>query len=176
MDSHFNYFHTANEAKKELDAVQVLTKKLSGSSPETAYKIYCKLAEQDMFHSAIGIDFMNTLEEYLIQKGVLEKKKEPLKEPENAGMKIMEQLKQTKDRLTTSLILNGILILAIAVMIYIASTGSNVHILNYETALQDRYSSWEQELKNKENQLKEREKVIMQKEEALKIRQETETE
>lgn len=173
MDSKFNYFQASNEAKKELEAIQILSQKLRTSTPEAAYKIYCKITEQDMFHSPIGMDFMKKLEEYLVLSGVLEVKTKAPKEPEKQGKKVLEQLNQTKNRLSTSLILNGILIIAILVMIYIASTSSNINILNYETALQDRYSSWEQDLKNKEKQLKEREAAVARKEAELNIQTET---
>lgn len=76
--------------------------------------------------------------------------------------KVEEQLKSARDWLKTSLIFNVLLIIGMAVMIYIASTSQNVNILNYETALQDKYASWAKELKEKEELLKEREKALEQ--------------
>lgn len=70
------------------------------------------------------------------------------------------RLKKTKDRLVTSFIINVILVIGVIVMLYIASTSSNINIINYENALQDKYSSWAEELKQKEAQLKEREKAV----------------
>lgn len=70
------------------------------------------------------------------------------------------RLKKTKDRLVTSFIINVILAIGVIVMLYIASTSSNINIVNYENALQDKYSSWAEELKQKEAQLKEREKAV----------------
>ena len=58
------------------------------------------------------------------------------------------------------MILNILLAAAIAVMLYIASTSSNINILNYETALVDKYASWAEELKGRERNLKEREAAV----------------
>lgn len=186
----FDSLEEANEAKRELEAVHYLAQKTRESSPEITCKIYYKLAEQKLFHTPVGTDFMKVLEDYLVQNRVMEtvqgdnraedaaeklKKAEMVQEKERKERKAVEQqLKRTKDRLATSLVLNVVLIIAIAVMMYIASTSSNINILNYETALQDKYSSWEQDLRNKEKQLKEREAVIVQKETELKIGTEAE--
>ncbi len=180
----FDSYVEAAEAERELQAVQYLSQKTRQSSPETACKIYRKLTEQEIFHTPVGLDYVKSLENELIQKNLIEAVEKNPESEEQAQTKTAEadstkelrktreQLRKLKDRLNTSLILNGILIIAIAAMIYIASTSSNINILNYETALQDKYSSWAEDLKDKEKQLKEREAVIEQKEEELKIQTE----
>lgn len=181
----FDSYAEAEEAKRELEAVQYLSQKTRQSSPETFCKIYRKLTEQEIFHTPVGLHYVKTLENEIMQKNLMEtveknQKPEKSEEQVQAEMaaaakelrKTREQLRKLRDRLNTSLILNGILIIAIAAMVYIASTSSNLNILNYETALQDKYSSWAEDLKDKEKQLKEREAVIEQKEEELKIRTE----
>ena len=75
-------------------------------------------------------------------------------------IELEKKLKSSQDKLKTSILFNVILAIGIAVMMYIASTSSNVNILNYETALQDKYSSWAEELKQKEETLKEWEKSL----------------
>ncbi len=85
---------------------------------------------------------------------------EPEKPLPKEAIELDKKLKQTKEWLKMSLFFNVLLAIGIAVMIYIASTSSNVNILNYETALQDKYSSWSEELKQKEAELKEREKAV----------------
>lgn len=87
-------------------------------------------------------------------------KPEPKKEPQISVEVVEAQLKKTKDKLTTSIIINFLLAAGIVAMIYIASTSSNINILNYETALLDKYSSWAQELQDKENELNERERAL----------------
>lgn len=97
-------------------------------------------------------------------------KEKPVKEKVSGKKKERtedEQFKITKDLLVSSVILNALLGIGIIIMIYIASTSSNINILNYETALQDKYSSWAEELKAKENAIREREKEVKKREDAL---------
>ncbi|MGN0160469.1 MAG: hypothetical protein ACI4AQ_03670 [Lachnospiraceae bacterium] len=77
-----------------------------------------------------------------------------------------------KEWLVTSMFFNVLLAIAVAIMLYIASTGSSVNILNYETKLQDKYSSWSEELKQKETALKEREKEVTAREKEVAVREE----
>lgn len=67
-----------------------------------------------------------------------------------------------KSRFNKSVIINVALVIIIIVMIAITATSSNPNILNYETKLQDKYSSWQEELDR-------RQKVIEQKEKELHI-------
>lgn len=202
----FDDMESANEAKKELEAVKYMSLKMEGCSPRETYLIYNKIVDENLFKTAIGYDYLHMLEEYLIQSGIFNvsgtDEENPDENPEayegNQGKghkkshgentmadnsakipKILQpdhskasgqpskndgslekELKKTKDRLMTSLFFNVVLVIGILVMIYIASTSSNVNILNYETALQDKYSSWAEELKEKEESLKEREKAV----------------
>ncbi len=164
----FDISGEAEEAKRELEAVLYLTDKIQKSSPEAACKIYQKIVEQEMFHTSVGRDFVTALGAFLVQNHFIE---EPLtkeaqqqdrgnEEGEQLCKSLEQRLLRTKKRLNTSVILNILLAAAIAVMFYIASTSSNINILNYETALVDKYASWAEELKDRERNLKEREAAV----------------
>lgn len=164
----FDISGEAEEAKRELEAVLYLTDKIQKSSPEAACKIYQKIVEQEMFHTSVGRDFVTALGAFLVQNHFIE---EPLtkeaqqqdsgnEEAEQLCKSLEQRLLRTKKRLNTSVILNILLAAAIAVMFYIASTSSNINILNYETALVDKYASWAEELKDRERNLKEREAAV----------------
>ncbi len=164
----FDISGEAKEAKRELEAVLYLTDKIQKSSPEAACKIYQKIVEQEMFHTSVGRDFVTALGAFLVQNHFIE---EPLtkeakqqdsgnEEAEQLCKSLEQRLLRTKKRLNTSVILNILLAAAIAVMLYIASTSSNINILNYETALVDKYASWAEELKGRERNLKEREAAV----------------
>ncbi|MCM1468333.1 MAG: hypothetical protein NC086_09305 [Alistipes sp.] len=176
----FDTLEEAKEARKELAAVQYFTNKARGSSAETSCKMYQKMVEQKMFHTPVGNAFVKELGDYLVQHRFLQPADEEEKklledaEREKRYKAAEEELKRTKSRLATSRIINVFLAAGVAAMIYIASTSSNVNILNYETALQDRYSVWEQQLKEKESRLKEREAAVKEKEAQFDITPETE--
>lgn len=58
-----------------------------------------------------------------------------------------------KDLFYTTLTLCIVFFIAIVAMFVISSTSNNVNILNYENEILDKYSSWEQELSDKEKEL-----------------------
>lgn len=164
----FDISGEAEEAKRELEAVLYLTDKIQKSSPEAACKIYQKIVEQEMFHTSVGRDFVTALGTFLVQNHFIEEPLTKEAKQQDSGSQEAEQLQKsleqrllrTKKRLNTSVILNILLAAAIAVMLYIASTSSNINILNYETALVDKYASWAEELKVRERNLKEREAAV----------------
>lgn len=59
-----------------------------------------------------------------------------------------------------SVIINGLLVIAVAAMFYIATTSTNPNILNYEKSLVNKYAYWEQELSERENAVRERERAL----------------
>ena len=73
-------------------------------------------------------------------------------EAERAAKKNPE-LEQIKSKYKWSIFLNILLIAVIIAMAYITLNGNRVNILNYETKLQDKYASWEQDLLEKEEEL-----------------------
>lgn len=184
----FDVSKEAEETKRELEAVLYLADKIRKSSPEAVCKIYHKIVEQKMFHTPVGFEFVQSLGDFLAQNDFLEadiaKESAQGEEAQQEGgnqeadkkLRVAEQeLSRTKKRLNTSVILNILLAAAIAVMFYIASTSSNINILNYETALVDKYASWAEELKDKERDLKEREAALKERESQIGSIPETES-
>ena len=56
-------------------------------------------------------------------------------------------------KLKTSIIVNVVLALMVVAMFFIATTGKNPNILNYENAIINKYAEWEQELRERENRI-----------------------
>ena len=176
----FDTLDEATQARKELQAVKYLSQRTDNASDGEIYKIYNKIIEENLFKTQIGLDYVRAIEEYLMQCGLFEIKEESAQADEESTVEtdnghesevneltppeskktVDEQVKILKDRLTFSVALNIILAVCILAMIYIASTSSNVNILNYETKIQDKYSGWAEKLKEKESQIKEREKTV----------------
>lgn len=170
-------FDTAKEAdiaKKELEAVKYMSEKTNGCTPEVAYKFYNKIVEGDLFKTPVGYDYLRSLKDFLVANGMQVATEEPekvdvdsikflksnIKTKEVSVEELQKKLKKTEGKLGTSIMFNIFLGIAVIAMLYIASTSNNVNILNYETALQDKYSAWAQELQDKETQLKAREKAL----------------
>ena len=117
---------------------------------------------------AIPIRYPQTEEEEKKQKKEQKKeeqRKERQREKEKAKNK-KEQKKEGKNykgRRQFFMVTSLILLISVVSMLLLAATSDNVNILNYENKLIDKYSSWEQELEEREQAVKEQEQALEEK-------------
>lgn len=117
---------------------------------------------------AIPIRYPQTEEEEKKQKKEQKKeeqRKERQREKEKAKNK-KEQKKEGKNykgRCRFFMLTSLILLISVVSMMLLAATSDNVNILNYENKLIDKYSSWEQELEEREQAVKEQEQALEEK-------------
>ena len=117
---------------------------------------------------AIPIRYPQTEEEEKKQKKEQKKeeqRKERQREKEKAKNK-KEQKKEGKNykgRCQFFMVTSLILLISVVSMLLLAATSANVNILNYENKLIDKYSSWEQELEEREQAVKEQEQALEEK-------------
>ena len=117
---------------------------------------------------AIPIRYPQTEEEEKKQKKEQKKeeqRKELQREKEKAKNK-KEQKKEGKNykgRCQFFMVTSLILLISVVSMLLLAATSDNVNILNYENKLIDKYSSWEQELEEREQAVKEQEQALEEK-------------
>ena len=117
---------------------------------------------------AIPIRYPQTEEEEKKQKKEQtkeEQRKERQREKEKAKNK-KEQKKEGKNykgRCQFFMVTSLILLISVVSMLLLAATSDNVNILNYENKLIDKYSSWEQELEEREQAVKEQEQALEEK-------------
>ena len=117
---------------------------------------------------AIPIRYPQTEDEEKKQKKEQKKeeqRKERQREKEKAKNK-KEQKKEGKNykgRCQFFMVTSLILLISVVSMPLLAATSDNVNILNYENKLIDKYSSWEQELEEREQAVKEQEQALEEK-------------
>lgn len=117
---------------------------------------------------AIPIRYPQTEEEEKKQKKEQKKeeqRKERQREKEKAKNK-KEQKKEGKNykgRCRFFMVTSLVLLISVVLMMLLAATSDNVNILNYENKLIDKYSSWEQELEEREQAVKEQEQALEEK-------------
>ena len=63
-------------------------------------------------------------------------------------------------KLTVSVFFNVFLALLVAGMFFVAMTGNNPNILNYQNAVLNKYAAWEQELTEREQAVREKEQEL----------------
>ena len=159
-----------DKAKKEAESIVYIKAHTNMKDKQQILKIYNKASENKMFHTVIGYDFMHQLYLYLIKNEVMEKQyiktipvdktasQRELPEDVEAANKLAEQYRvlyqDSKDKGKLQKIIIcflGGLILLMMVMVY----------FNYRTydedAVLDKYSAWDEELKERENAVTEKE-------------------
>lgn len=171
---------SARQAKEEMEAVRYLSSKADYSDIGQVYRLYNSILDKQLFKTQVGMDYLKKLQQHLYKnKAVPNEKIRPI--PINVDLqqalddrrealqqkglvsRLKKQLSEYKGYLVKSVIVNIVLIIVVIAMIIITATSKNPTVLNYETKLQDKYSSWEEDLKS-------REAVIKQKENELGIR------
>lgn len=165
----FKNMADADQARIELDKIDRLKEKLQNADTKLLYKVYNKSIEARTFRTPIGYDFMMKMKEYLEKQNdcpgeilpvplyttfehSAELSLDKLYENEKKE-KIKREINKKEEKkviLTISLFSNLILVILIGVMFYIINTSSTPNIINYENAIVNKYSAWEDELKERE--------------------------
>lgn len=173
----FNSKQDAQIAKDELNAIKYMSDKTDAKNPAQIYMLYNKILDKKLFQTQIGLDYLKELQQYLyINKEIPNDRIKPipineeLRQAMDENRERMENLslvrrleresKRNKDLFTKAMILNILLVIAIAVMIFITVGSPNPNIINYENKLQDKYASWQEELESRETVIKQKEKSL----------------
>lgn len=170
----FKSKEAADEAKNELNAIKYVSAKTNTKDPKQVYLLYNKLLDKELFKTLIGMNYLKDLQQFLYMseeipndkirpipinyelKEVLEGKRE-LTNNKSIIRKLEKSRDRYKDMYIKSLIINVVLVVAIIIMIIISMTASNPNVINYERKLQDKYATWQEQLKQQEESLKARE-------------------
>jgi hypothetical protein len=181
----FNDEESAKKAAKELKTVEYILGQIKEADEKTVLQIYHKLLKQRLFSTEIGLGFLSQLRQNLIASGVFteaevdqvsieepaqEKEEEPKKPVAKAStskkkeVADSDQVKKLKIINSILVVISVTLLLCVIGMFYISSTINSPTILNYEETITDEYSTWKQELEEKEAELKAREKALEERE------------
>lgn len=168
----------AAQAKAELLKIQKLEDKMDYRNPHMVYAVYHKAIENRIFKTPIGYDYLRKLQKHLRENPLI---REPVQDiPVNNVYSLRDSTNPAVEKVrasakpkpkpekkkkeffsrSTSILVNIVLAILVAVMFYISTTGDRPTILNYERALQNRYASWEQELNDRESAVREKERQL----------------
>ncbi len=169
----FNSKSDADNARKELKNIEYIKEHLDKNNPESVLKVYNKLINKRIFTTPPGYRFLKDIQELLLSNpSIVPEDVSPLPlsfmmsfDKSGAGnvnkqtKKVIPMQKKDvlKDKFFISAAFNVVLIIAIIAMLVITLSSDQPNILNYETALQNRYSTWEQELTERERAVREKE-------------------
>ncbi len=163
----------AQKAEMDLSKIRVLEARVKASKPANIKAVYEKSIENKIFKTPIGWGYLIGLREKLLESGYTEEDLTPI--PLNVSMtrhsaldtlnvkqRIMpaEPKKGVNFRLIFSIILNIVLVILVGLMFYVATTSETDNIINYRKNITNRYSSWEQDLTDREKAVREAEKKL----------------
>ena len=172
-------FETQEEYEKALEekkSIENLMKKVNLEKKELLVALYSGLVTQNKLSTVIGLEYLCRLRDVIVNKKYAKASELPLiqtgtfKTEKAVGyrlsdmqQKLDEQKKETlkyRGRVKSLIICNIILFIVIGIMMYIATTGNNVNVINYEHKLVDKYAAWESQLTEREKQVREAEKRL----------------
>ena len=161
------------QALQEKNGINYLNAQLDVNNIEKVYQLYTELVDKKIFITVIGIDYLKKLRGILLRDSRFSADNlRPIrittvnKQVKNRVEKYISSKYETevrqhkkekegiRNKLNTSIIINVVLVLMLIAMFFISKSSSNPTIIDYERKLQDKYASWESDLKEKEQELK----------------------
>ncbi len=187
----FNDEESAKKAAKELKTVEYILGQIKEADEKTVLQIYNKLLKQRLFSTEIGLGFLSQLRQNLLASGMFAEdevedvytigEQELQSESDNQGEDSdtqeknrvlsksdngpeLKQIRKLKIINSVLIVVSLTLLLCVIGMFYVSSTINSPTILNYEETITDQYSTWKQELDEREAELKAREKALEERE------------
>ena len=169
-------FLSENDAQKaamDLSKIKLLEQRVKASRPADIKAVYEKSIENKIFKTPIGWGYLVGLRDKLLQSGYTDEDLTPIPlnvsmtrrsamEGINVKQRIIpaEPKKKSEFKTIFSIILNIVLLILVGLMFYVATTGESDNIINYRKNIINRYSSWEEDLTNREKDVREAEKKL----------------
>ena len=156
------------QALKEQKAVKYLKQQMQGKTASDILKIYQQLLEQKLFKTEVGYAFLHDVFVSLQNQKSLSGTEIPViklesKEPVVVTKEVKQPVKKNSSSQVKVLrIMVVALLILVVAMFGITLTSTSPTILDYETKLQNKYASWEQELTQREAALTQREAQLNQ--------------
>lgn len=177
---YFRTKETALEAQNELNAIKYVSMKTDLKDPKQVYLLYNKLLEKELFKTIVGIGYLKKLQDFLYvsdeipndkiqlisvdyELQELLKGRREITRNKSVINKLKKEKKKYNDMFIKAIIVNVVLVAVIAFMIIITLTSKNPNIIDYENKLQNKYSTWQEELESQEESIKEREEELYKK-------------
>lgn len=154
-------------ALKEQKAIAYLKQQISGKNATEILRIYTQLIDQKLFHTVVGYAFLHDLYTALLRQKSIQNNSIPLiytEKKETAKPVVEEKKKPVASASSSQVKILRIMVVALLVLVVgmfgITLTSTSPTILDYETKLQNKYASWEQELTQREAAVSQREAQV----------------
>lgn len=160
-------------AKNELNTVKYIDKKIENRNADTILSVFQGAVERKMFRTPVGYSYLHELQKRMASLGMDRRQIPPIplfqvynnqidEEEKTRRTVTVPKRKRRNDvvRMNRTLILINVILVALIIALFaISLNGSSPTIMNYRTAIQNEYSGWEQELKERERAVREKEQA-----------------
>lgn len=176
----FTDIKQAKIAQIEQKRIEVLDAKLNYNDMDAVANVYKKARDNRTFQTPVGINYMMRLYHWLKNnnyEGIdkmyvvmdVGETKNSTDNPDNERHTERDNVwrsrlqaekhkqKELAKKLRLSLVINAVLVVLVILLFVISQTGSNPTVLNYKTKIINQYTSWEQELEQREKIVEEKE-------------------
>ncbi|MBR5115924.1 MAG: hypothetical protein IK096_02555, partial [Lachnospiraceae bacterium] len=166
---HFLIAEDAEAARTDIVRIDHLNKYLKGARDGNILPLYEKSLQNHLFSTPVGWEYLQELRGMLIDQGIPPEQLSPIPVSVPITRRRLPGDYRTKERIVQSsdepekkgprlsLVLNVILILLVIGMFFISYTSKMDNILNYRRNVTNEYSSWAEELKERERKIREKE-------------------
>ena len=165
-------FLTENDAQKaemDLSKIKILQTRVNASRPADVKAVYEKSIENKIFKTPIGWGYLYGLRDHLLESGYTEADLMPIPvgipmtrhsamENISAKQRSKTEKKNAEFGRIFPIVLDVVLAILVIVMFIVAATSENDNIINYKRNVTNRFSSWEQDLTERERKVREAEK------------------
>lgn len=162
----------AELARQEEKKIAYLEKHMDYSMPDMVLQIYQKSIDERIFKTPVGYEYLKEMQKYLLSSEEINNEEiPPIRLMVNFQPRVRRNTHPARNRvqppepkrkilLPISLLLNFALIIAVGAMFAIALKSDEPNVLNYETAITNKYAEWEQELTQREKAVREKEREL----------------
>ena len=159
-------------AEKEQKAIDFFSKQLNNANEKQIKELYIKLVSENFFKTENGIMFLYLLRENLVNVYHVDESELPpipVKKTSESKIKVVKydceqkiaaaesKVKKIKERFIISIVLSSVLFLLVIGMFVVLNTADSPTILNYKTKIENKYSQWEEDLKQRETVIRKKE-------------------
>lgn len=168
----FGSIEDAEAARQELKKIEYLEQHMDYEEPENMLLIYKKAVDTRVFQTPIGWEYLKKLQDKLSPYEDLSEEVSPIMLYTVFAHRVGDEIKVPEPRITPkqkdpfkrwfaiSILFNIFLVIAVIAMFAITLTSDIPNILNYENTIVNKYSTWEQDLTERENLIREKEREL----------------
>lgn len=159
-------------AAEELETIEYLDSNMNYANKAKVMQLYDKAVDTRMFQTPVGFGYLKKLQNILVKAGYSEDEIRPIPmyavfskaQEGQLAEKIKPSARKKEDSYKNKFVVAMIFVVALAisviVMFRIAMTSDSPNILNYENVIINEYSSWEQDIKEREDAVREKEREL----------------